>query len=251
MGRLITVASWNIHGCIGSDRRFDVSRVAGVLRELDADVVGLQEVGEVHGRMPLVDQARALAESTGMHVAYGPNVESGRRRYGNAILSRFPIVGQRNYDLSVPKKEPRGCLRADIDLGEGDQLHLFNLHLGLSVNERRRQALLLSADILRDAALAFPMVVLGDFNQLLPGPVKQLLRRALIDSAVALGMQVPTFHASVPIFRFDRILVDASVVPRQLRVIDRGDAAIASDHLPVWSRLEVQAGASPEAAAQP
>ncbi|MFN7133769.1 MAG: endonuclease/exonuclease/phosphatase family protein, partial [Myxococcales bacterium] len=204
MGRLITVVTWNIHGCIGSDRRFDMSRVAGVLQAIDADVIGLQEVGEVHGRMPLVDQARALAELTGRHVAYGANVEAGSRRYGNAILSRFPILAQRNYDLSVPGKEPRGCLRADLDLGEGSQLHLFNVHLGLSGSERRKQqSLLLSADILHDAALAFPMIVLGDFNHLFPGPLKRLVRSALQDCAVATGMALPTFHARVPVFRLD------------------------------------------------
>lgn len=251
MGRLISVATWNVHGCVGTDRRFDVSRVAGVLRALDVDLIGLQEVGEVRGRMPLVDQARALAESVGMHVAYGANLRHGRRRYGNAILSRFPIIGQRNYDLSVPGRERRGCLRADLDLGEGDQLHLFNVHLGLSGSERRQQSLLLSADILRDAALAFPMVVLGDFNHLFPGPMKQLLKRALVDCAVSLRMELPTFPSRVPIFRFDRIMVDVSVRPRQLRVIDRGDAAVASDHLPVWARLEICPDAAARQAASP
>jgi endonuclease/exonuclease/phosphatase family metal-dependent hydrolase len=73
-------------------------------------------------------------------MAFGPNVVRNGRRYGNAILSRLPILKSKNYDLSVGKKEPRGALRCDLDLG-GGQLHVFCLHLGLSISERRQQSL--------------------------------------------------------------------------------------------------------------
>jgi len=239
MSTVLTLLSWNIHGCVGSDRRFDLSRVAAVLRELDVDVAALQEVGEVRGRMPGIDQARALAARTGMRVAFMSNVTSGRRRYGNAILSRHPIAAEQHYDLTVGKREPRGCLRADIDFGAGAQLHVFNLHLGLGWRERRRQAWLLSADILHDAALAFPLVVVGDFNHLHPGPVKALLRRALTDGALATGSLEPTFPARFPVFRLDRVLSGEGAVVRAVRVVENEVTRVASDHLPVWVRLEI------------
>ncbi|MFY0574989.1 endonuclease/exonuclease/phosphatase family protein [Cystobacter fuscus] len=109
----------------------------------------------------------------GLHLAFGPNVERAGRRYGNAILSRLPILRSRNYDLSVGDNEPRGALRCDLDLGGGQQLHLFCLHLGLGIRERRRQeSLLLSSDILRDAVRSVPLVVCGDFNYWGPGAVR-------------------------------------------------------------------------------
>ncbi|MBI5547073.1 MAG: endonuclease/exonuclease/phosphatase family protein, partial [Deltaproteobacteria bacterium] len=142
-------------------------------------------------------------------------------------------------DLTVGQREPRGCLRADLDLGEGAQLHLFNLHLGLRARERRRQALLLSADILRDAALAFPLVVVGDFNRWWPGPVRALLRRALFDCATVVQRAEPTYPARWPLFRLDRVLAGPGIVPRNAQVLDRGEARLASDHLPLEVRLEL------------
>lgn len=240
MSRALTLLTWNIHGGVGADGRFDLTRVTRVIASLEPDVAALQEVGEVHGRSPALDQARAVAELTGMRLAFMANVASGRRRYGNAILSAHTILKETHYDLTVGTREPRGCLRADIDLGGGAQIHVFNLHLGLGAREKRRQAMLLSADILRDAALAFPMVVVGDFNRWWPGPVRALLRRALFDCAMAVHRADPTYHARLPVFRLDRVLAGPGVAAREVRVVERGEARVASDHLPLWVRLEVE-----------
>ncbi len=249
--RAFSVLSWNIHGAVGRDGRFDLSRVAAVIAAAHPDVATLQEVGEVHGRMPAIDQARLLGEMTGMNWRFMANLTHGIRRYGNAILSPHPILFSHQYDLTVGKREPRGCLRVDLDLGEGAQVHVLNLHLGLGLRERRRQAMLLSADILRDAALAFPLVVAGDFNRWMPGPVRALLRRALSDVAHLLGRQEPTYPARLPLFRLDRVLVDDGARPSRIAVLRGGDASVASDHLPLWVELEVgaRARAQPETGA--
>lgn len=240
MAQELSLVTWNIHGCVGTDGRFDLSRVARVVRGFSAEVVALQEVGEVHGRMPALDQARGIAEQTGARLAFMANVFKGRRRYGNAILSYLPILREAHYDLSVGKREPRGCLRADLALPGGGAMHVFNLHLGLGVFERRRQALLLGADILRDAALAHPMVVVGDFNRWYPGPIRALLRRALIDCAGRLEQMEPTYPARFPLFRLDRVLAGPALTPLSVKVVERGEAKVASDHLPVIARLSVE-----------
>ncbi len=246
MAQELSLVTWNIHGCVGSDGRFDLSRVARVLRGLPAEVIALQEVGEVHGKMPALDQARGIAEQTGARLAFMANVFKGRRRYGNAILSYVPILREAHYDLSVGKREPRGCLRADLALPHGGAIHVFNLHLGLGVFERRRQALLLGADILRDAALAHPMVVVGDFNRWYPGPVRALLRRALTDCAGRLEQMEPTYPARFPLFRLDRVLAGPALMPLSVRVIDKGEAKVASDHLPLLARMAVETPPTPE-----
>jgi endonuclease/exonuclease/phosphatase family metal-dependent hydrolase len=240
MAHELSLLTWNIHGCVGADRRFDLSRVARVLRELSPEVAALQEVGEVHGRIPALDQARAIAEQTGTRLAFMANVFKGRRRYGNAILSRLPILREVHYDLSVGRREPRGCLRADLALPGSGALHVFNLHLGLGMLERRRQAMLLGADILRDAALAHPMAVVGDFNRWFPGPVRALLRRALDDCAARLSQVEPTYPARLPLFRLDRVLAGPGLTPLSICVIDGGEARAASDHLPLCVRLSVE-----------
>ncbi|MBS2032624.1 MAG: endonuclease/exonuclease/phosphatase family protein [Deltaproteobacteria bacterium] len=234
----LRIASYNVHGCVGRGG-FDLQRVAQVIVETEAHVVGLQEVGDVHGDTPSDDQAIALAEATGMELVYAPNLSRGSRRYGNAILSRLRVLRTQTYDLSVAGREPRGCVRADLELGGGAQVHVFNLHLGLSFKERRRQAaLLLSDDILHDATLAFPAVVVGDFNFWLPGPAPRLLRSALLDVGAALGRTEPTYPSRWPFLRLDRIYLGPGLLPRWLRVHQSARAMDASDHLPLVAAVE-------------
>src|SRR5580693_1681689 len=135
----LVAVTYNIHSGIGTDGRFDLQRVAHVIREIRPDILALQEVGDFRGMTPEAQHPERLARLLEMHMAFGPNVIVAGRRYGNAILSRLPILSSRNYDLSVGSREPRGALRCDLDLGDGRPLHVFCLHLGLSLRERRRQ----------------------------------------------------------------------------------------------------------------
>jgi endonuclease/exonuclease/phosphatase family metal-dependent hydrolase len=235
----LTLVSYNIHSGIGTDGQFDLRRVGEVLREVDADIIAMQEVGDFRGITPREDQPEHLAEMLGMHMAFGPNVVLNGRRYGNAILTRLPILKSKNYDLSVGRREPRGALRCDLDLGGGKQLHVFCLHLGLSIGERRRQeALLLSADILRDAARRDPLVVCGDFNYWGNGAVPSLVRQAIHDAALELGTPARTYPTRLPMMRLDRIYVDAGVRPVSIHPHRTELSKVASDHLPLVLRFE-------------
>jgi endonuclease/exonuclease/phosphatase family metal-dependent hydrolase len=237
---LFRVMTWNIHGMTGGDGRFDPARLAAVIAETGAEVIGLQEVGTLRGLPPgHHDPCEALVIATGMSHAFASTVEGQGYRYGNCILSRFPIAATRSYDLSVPHREPRGCLRADV-IVEGGAIHLFNCHLGLSWRERRKQAAqLLSADILRDTALAYPLVLLGDFNSWSNRSAVPLwLRNQLTDCAVH-HHEGPTFPARFPLLRLDRVYVDAAFSVVDCRVHDSALARRASDHLPVTADLEL------------
>ncbi|MBZ4415606.1 endonuclease/exonuclease/phosphatase family protein [Myxococcus sp. RHSTA-1-4] len=235
----LKLVSYNIHSGIGTDGRFDLDRVGAVLREVNADVIALQEVGDFRAVTPREDQPEHLADMLGLHMAFGPNVVRNGRRYGNAILSRLPILKSKNYDLRVGRREPRGALRCDLDLGGGKQLHVFSLHLGLGMSERRRQeALLLSSDILREAARKDPLVVCGDFNYLGNGPVPALVRRAIHDAALELRAPARTYPTRLPLLRLDRIFVDAGVRPLDIHPHRTELSRVASDHLPLVMRLE-------------
>ena len=239
------LVSWNIHGGLGRDGRRDLGRIAALLREMGCEVAALQEVGDPWQRSghAAADQATQLARALGWFVAFGPNLVIAGRPYGNAIVSRLPIVQARNYDLSVDGREPRGCLRADLQLPDGQILHLFNLHLGLSGGERRKQAeMLLSADLLRDSALTAPLVVCGDFNMWwpAPGPIARLLRTTLTDAAQAARARRPTWPSAFPLLRLDRAYVDSAVRVLGCGVVNDPRTRLASDHLPLW--LELEAG---------
>jgi endonuclease/exonuclease/phosphatase family metal-dependent hydrolase len=236
--------SWNVHGMRGRDGRHDPERVAQVIADGQVDVAGLQEVGAHRGRGELADPAGTLAELTGLASAYGLTELRGGFPYGNCILSRYPISATRSYDLSVPDREPRGCLRADIEAPEG-AVHFFNVHLGLHWRERRRQASqLLSADILRDAALCYPLVLVGDFNT--PWSflaVPRWIRRHLADAADLCGGGRPTFPSWRPLLRLDRVFVGPAVRVLGCEVLDGPLVRLASDHRPVVLELALEAAA--------
>lgn len=244
----LTLASYNIHSGIGTDGKFDLHRIADVLRETKADVIALQEVGDFRGRTTAEEHPEDLAKLLGFHMAYGPNVIRRGRRYGNAILSRLPIAKSRNYDLSVRRREPRGALRCDIDVYEGRLLHLFSLHLGLSLGERRKQeSLLLTADILRDAIRNDPVIVCGDFNHWWNTPVPSLVRNAIHDVAHVLRRWQRTYPSRLPLFRLDRVFVDQGIRPIDLFTHRSKKSSVASDHLPLVMRFETLHPAQPAA----
>jgi endonuclease/exonuclease/phosphatase family metal-dependent hydrolase len=240
----VRVMSWNIHGMRGRDGKADPERVALVIEEARVDVAGLQEVGALGGPGELLDPGGTLARLTGLAQTYGLTELRGGFPYGNCILSRFPLTASRSYDLSVPGREKRGCLRADVDLGDA-ALHVFNVHLGLDRRERRRQAAqLLSADILRDTALAYPLVLVGDFNAWSSrSAVPRWIRRQLTDAAAATHSSSATFPSMFPLVRLDRAYVGPAVRVLGCSVHDSHLARLASDHLPLVVELELEPAA--------
>jgi endonuclease/exonuclease/phosphatase family metal-dependent hydrolase len=248
----VRIMTWNVHGLVGADRRRDPERIALVIREVRPDVAGLQEVGAPADPSGATHPGEALARLTGLASAFGPTVHRAGWAFGNAILSRFPIEAVRTYDLSVPGREPRGCLRADV-VAEGGRIHFFAAHLGLDWREQRRQAAqLLSADILRDAALAHPLVLVGDFNAWSNrSAVPRWLRRQLVDCALAGGREAATFPAPFPFLRLDRAYVDGALEVRGYEVIHTRLARGASDHLPLVVDVAVRPSARPLPVARP
>lgn len=230
----LVVASYNIHKGVGLDRRRDLDRLAAVIREIDPDIVGLQEVIRRGGGAE--DQAAYLAGALGMEMVMGETRVYGDGTYGNAVLTRVPVVGCQRCDLSQGRREPRGCLRVDLAVN-GNGLHLFNCHLGLGLAERRRQLRLLAEFIGASAGLAGPRVLVGDFNEWHPGPITRRLRR---EFASRMRRVRRTHPAVFPLFALDRIYWDAELEGEEVRVHRSRLARIASDHLPVVARLRVR-----------
>ena len=133
------VTTYNIHKCRGLDRRVRPKRIAAVLKEIDADVVALQEVVGMDEATRERNQVRAIAEELGYDFRIGENRRLHGAAYGNAVLSRLPITGDHNHDLSWRRYEPRGCLEVAVEVGSQAALRLFNVHLGTSFFERRYQ----------------------------------------------------------------------------------------------------------------
>ena len=242
----LRVATYNIHKCRGLDRRVRPERIAQVLQEIDADIVALQEVLG-RGTHAEQDQARYVAEVLGYHPAFGENRRHNGAAYGNLVLSRLPLLGSRNYDITARGREPRGVLRADVRLASGRVLHLFNVHLGTAYLERREQARhMVSERILGNGELAGMRIVLGDFNEWILGDVSRLLSEHFdARSFPSTAARRRTYPCVLPLLRLDHIYFDKSLKLHRLALHRSRRALVASDHLPVLAEFRLAPAQEP------
>ena len=231
----LTLVSYNIHKCRGMDRRVRPERIVRLLRELNADLIALQEVVRLaNGREEDDQLAFIAAQFPGYSLHFGDVRALRGGRYGNAILSRLPVRFTRNYDISWRGRERRGCLRVDVECG-GALLHIFNVHLGTSFFERRAQGpRLLSDEILRATALTGPRIVLGDFNEWTRGLASRLMADHFqaVDVKAHLGTR-RTYPGLLPVFHLDHVYFDPTLKLQTFALYRTRLSLLASDHLPI------------------
>jgi endonuclease/exonuclease/phosphatase family metal-dependent hydrolase len=226
----LVVATYNVHRCVGRDGRSDPARTLEVLRELDADVIALQELQwQPRDALHLLQE---FALELGYVALAGPTLLQASGHYGNAVLTRLAVRATETLDLSVPGREPRGALDALLD-SPGGTLRLLATHLGLRPYERRAQMRRLLA---RPRGAASATVLLGDLNEwfLWGRPLRWLRARFGRTPAPA------TFPARRPLLALDRIWVEPRALLGELRPHASPLARVASDHLPLRAVLEWQ-----------
>ncbi len=228
----VRIASYNIHGCVGADRRRAPERIGKVLDELRADVVALQEV-DFRGDLDVPASPWCnLGARVGLRAIPGPTLVEGKGQYGNALLVGPPVIESRRHDLSVPGREPRGAVEAVLDV-RGAALRVIVTHLGLSAAERRAQVRQLLGII--ESRPQLPVLLFGDFNEWLPwGRPSRWLSRALGRAAAP-----PTFPAKAPLLALDRIWACPSRMLCDVSPHRSALSRVASDHLPVVATVDM------------
>jgi endonuclease/exonuclease/phosphatase family metal-dependent hydrolase len=232
----VRVVTYNIHTCVGVDRRCDPARIAAVLREIDPDIACLQEVDARRRPAPFADQWAYLGAATGLTAIAGTGIPEQRGRFGNAILTRFPVLSVRTIDLSVGDYEPRGAIDADLLVGTR-VLRVLATHFGLRPAERRWQASRLMAALGEAPAPDRPpphaVLVMGDLNEWRGrrGCLRPLDRR------LGPGAAARTFPSWMPVLPLDRIYIAGPAVLREVAVYRSPLARLASDHLPLVAEL--------------
>jgi endonuclease/exonuclease/phosphatase family metal-dependent hydrolase len=228
----LTFASYNIHKGVGLDGRRDPERVITVLRELQADVIALQEADRRFGERESV-LPKALLEETPWRVAPVSKRARSLGWHGNALLVHRDIDIEHAEALDLPTLEPRGAVRADL-LVEGRPVRVLGMHLDLSGLLRRDQIRAVLRHC-RRCDSARPTVLMGDFNQW--GRSTGAFRE--FDA----GWHVPaignSFPSRRPIAPLDRIVHSPEWRCTQAAVHHSALAAVASDHLPVHATLEL------------
>ena len=229
MSQTIKVASYNMRKGIGSDRRRSPERVLEVLREVDADVIALQEADRRFGQRQAVLSPHFLDEHSDWKAVPLALRATSSGWHGNAILVRKAAEISHCEALHLPALEPRGAAMCTVTLDQVT-LRVVGMHLDLSGLWRRRQAgaIMNRVDHCDDR---HPTVLMGDLNEWRPhqGCLKDFARD--YDTAPT----GPSFHARRPVARLDRIMVS-----RDLKILDAGvhhspAARTASDHLPIWA----------------
>lgn len=224
----LTLATYNIHACIGGDKRFDPARIAAVITEMGADVIALQEVE--HHILEQQDLLEVLAGQTGYQAIAGPSHLREDRDYGNGLLTRLPIESVTQIDLSVQGFEPRSAIQATLRFQQY-QVQVMATHLGLKPFERRIQVKKLLAHAAQSDTNI--QVMMGDVNEwfLWGRPLRWLHQHFTSQPHLA------TFPAKFPLFALDRIWVAPPNKTMTLRVHRTPLAKLASDHLPLIAKL--------------
>lgn len=234
----LRVLTYNIHGCVGLDRRCSPGRIAEVIAETDADVVALQEVDVGRPRSDNVNQAEAIADLLRMGHCFYATIQHGDEQYGGALLSHLDLDPVKIGALpGRPHLEPRGVLWGKVKTGTGS-INVMTTHLGLRPYERKEQVdALLSPEWLYHKEFTTPSILCGDLNLTPFSPQCRRLGRCLRD--VRRLAKRPYRHGTfMGLFAIDHIFVSQEFALRGLRVVADRRARMASDHLPLLAELE-------------
>ncbi len=228
----LRVVSYNVHRAIGRDRRSAPQRILDVLREIDADVIALQEVEARDGGGDMLDW---LGKQLGFNAVAGTTHLRHDGHFGNGVLTRFPVRNVVHCDLSWRGREPRAAIAVDLDCHKGKPLRFVATHLGLRPAERRDQVTRL-LKLFTDRPFEHAVLV-GDLNEwLLWGrPLRRLHRYFKRTPSLA------TFPSGMPVLALDRVWTHPRSLLRNLTVHRTPLARVASDHLPLIANLVIPA----------
>jgi len=223
----LRVATYNVHSCVGTDRKYDPERILHVIKEIDADILALQEVGGhfIDG----VEQSHFFEHKLGMKALMSPNMRRRQSEYGNLLLAKGELGRHRLIELTVVPFEPRSALDCVVETHAGS-VRVIAAHLGLFRGERRRQVKFI-ADSMAQRPAAFT-VVMGDFNVF--GGERTILRQIGAPERLP---KLRTFPSRYPLISLDRIWTVPNAGLMRQHVHRTPLSHVASDHLPMVAEV--------------
>lgn len=283
-GTELRVMSYNIKHARGNDAcenppatpdaipaeecEIDLDRIASVISEPGANIVGLQEVDRFWARSGNVDQPAALAEKLGMQACYGANLDheaddhgAEPHQYGTLILTTYPVLDCTNIPLTTTEGwEQRGALVATLDLGNAQTLTVINTHLQAGREGEEDEAIAQRTQQLQEVldiatAAEGPVVIMGDLNASPGSPEMASIEDAAsgfydawaVANGDAGGLTIPASPDDEPTARIDYIFVSAGLRVTGTTVLDTETTRLASDHFPVVADLELVERSAPVA----
>lgn len=240
MANRLHIVTYNIHRCIGGDRRVSPERISDVISAHQPDIVALQEVDFGQVRPARYDQTALIAEKLNFQPVW---IE--RERCGNALLSRFPMKTIKAGGLHRPRKwhtlARRGALWVEVE-AFGIRIQILNTHLGLTPASRLNQArALVGPEWLNSPDCRPPVILCGDFNTQSESTVFRLLEASLrnVEKLKVNGTFEKTWPSFHPLLNFDHIFISDDLVVEEVRVPADEAVRKASDHLPFFVQLSL------------
>lgn len=241
----LRIMTYNVHSCIGTDGRHAPSRIAEVIAAYDPDVIALQELDVGKARTKRLDQPHEIARELNMHFHFHPAIELEEERYGDAVLSRYPMHLRHAGGLpTYPARRHlprRGALWVSVQANPAE-IQVINTHLGLHRLERLAQTdSLLGHEWMSHKDCRMPLIVCGDFNA---PPGSRVYRRYLatlrdVQRSIRRSRPRKTFPSHYPLIRIDHIFVSSDIRVESVEVPRTPLTRLASDHLPLIANLLV------------
>ena len=232
----LRILSYNIHHAEGVDGKLDVPRIAQVIISVDPDLVALQEVDKNTIRTGKVNQDIKLSRLTKMNCVFGSNITFQGGQYGNAILSKFPIIKNKNFLLpNVDSGEQRGLLRSQIQISNKENVLFFSTHLDHRRSDTERLASAEAINQIISLDNKSPAILAGDFNDVPESPTLKELGKLWLRTNKKILKTIP---ASKPSRQIDYIFVQPK---EHWKIIESQvlDEDIASDHRAIFSIIEL------------
>ena len=232
----LRILSYNIHHAEGVDGKLDVPRIAQVILSVDPDLVALQEVDKNTIRTGKVNQDIELSRLTKMNSVFGSNITFQGGQYGNAILSKFPIIKNKNFLLpNVDSGEQRGLLQSQIQISNKENILFFSTHLDHRRSDKERLASAKAINQIISLDNKSPAILAGDFNDVPDSPTLKELGKVWLRTNKKILRTIP---ASKPSRQIDYIFVQPK---ERWKIIESQvlDEDIASDHRAIFSIIEL------------
>jgi endonuclease/exonuclease/phosphatase family metal-dependent hydrolase len=236
----LRIITYNIHHCVGVDRKISPERISEVIAVHNPDVVALQEVDYGQARPTSYDQAAIVAENLNYSQFW---IE--RERCGNAILSRYPMKMVKAGGLHRPRRwhaiARRGAIWVEVE-ANGVRIQVVNTHLGLTPASRLNQArVLMGREWLGSPECRSPIILCWDFNTQPGSTVFRLFETRLRNAGgvTASGQTEKTWPSSHPMVGIDHMFISGDLAVETMTAPVNGLARIASDHLPLFARLRL------------
>ncbi|MFP4660616.1 MAG: endonuclease/exonuclease/phosphatase family protein [Halanaerobiales bacterium] len=233
----IKLLTYNIRHGVGVDGRLDLDRIVEVIKYSGAEIIGLNEVDYLMRRSGFRNQVGYIAEKLGMNYAFGASEKQIAGSYGNAILSRYPIVRVENHELPslVDKKmEKRALIKSKIKISDDKSIYVLSTHLSLNCTERSKQIIWLEKFL---SVFSEPYILMGDFNTEIDEINYVLNENDITSSAlipIPVLLQRKTYPSVNPVKGVDMYFSSLSFEVKDSHTIN----TTASDHLPVYLEVE-------------